>query len=292
MGGAGPTVGGMSRIDRIFASLRDQSIQGEQASAGGQGGRALMPFVCGGHPGPGSTGELLLRLQSAGASIVEVGIPFSDPIADGPVIAAAMHEALRQGATPRTVFDEVAAVRERLSIGVVAMVSVSIVHRAGGIDRFVQLASDAGFDGFIFPDAPLEEAGEYVAAARNAGKSVSLMISPTTGPARMAAIAKACSGFVYLMARVGITGEQKQSPEVAAGVKAVRAATNLPIACGFGISTAEHVRAVVQHADAAIVGTALVRRIDQASREGRDPLDEAERFTRELVQGLSGPSAG
>lgn len=246
-----------------------------------------MPFVCGGHPGPGLTGQVLLRLQAAGASIVEVGIPFSDPIADGPVIAAAMHSALSKGATPRTVFDEVAAVRDQLSIGVVAMVSVSIVHRAGGPQRFVDLASEAGFDGFIFPDAPLEEVGMFADAARSAGKSVSLLIAPTTSPERLTAIAKASAGFVYLMARLGITGEQTRAPEVAGSVKAVRAVTSLPIACGFGISSPQHVRAVVEHADAAIVGTALVRRIEDASQNGRDPLDEAEQFTRELATGLT-----
>lgn len=246
-----------------------------------------MPFVCGGHPEPGATARALPELEAAGASIVEVGIPFSDPIADGPVIAAAMHTALQRGSTPQTVFDEVASVRSGLKIGLVAMVSVSIVHRMGGPDGFVGKAKSAGFDGFIFPDAPLEESAVFAEAAARAGLTASLLISPTTSTRRMEAIAKACTGFVYLLARTGITGERQDAPEVAGMVSAIRQVTDLPIACGFGISTAEHVRAVTKHADAAIVGSALVRRMDAAASAGRDAVSEGGAFCRELAAGLA-----
>lgn len=245
-----------------------------------------MPFVCGGFPRPGSLVELLPALERAGASIVEIGFPFSDPIADGPVIAAAMHEALGVGATPKSVLDEVASVRSRLGIGLVAMVSVSIVWRMGGPEGFVAQAADAGFDGFIIPDLTFEESAEFrrIAAAR--GCTTSLLIAPTSQPRRAQEIAKACSGFVYLLARTGITGERQDAPEVGRMVAGVRQFTELPIACGFGISSADHVRAVVRHADAAIVGSALVRRMSDAARANRDPIAEAESFTRQLAAGL------
>lgn len=245
-----------------------------------------MPFICGGHPGPGCTAQLLPRLEAAGASIVEIGIPFSDPIADGPVIAAAMHTALQRGSTPRSVFDEVASVRSQVNLGLVAMVSVSIVQRAGGPRGFVTEAKKSGFDGFIFPDAPLEESDQYLQAAREQGLTASLMVSPTTSPRRLELILKASSGFVYLLARTGITGERQDAPEIGEMVRQIRALTDLPVACGFGISTPDHVRAVVRHADAAIVGSALVRRLDAAAANNADPIAEAEAFTRDLATGL------
>ncbi len=260
----------MGRIDEIFAQLRaDES-------------RAIMPFVCAGHPTPDATGPILEAIQAAGASIVEVGIPFSDPIADGPVIASAMHKALESGVTVERVFEQVQSVRERLSMGLVAMVSVSIVQRWGGPVEFVARAKAAGFDGLIVPDLPLEEADMVRDAAGESGLTLSFLISPTTSVKRAESLARASSGFVYLMARVGITGERRDMPDISPMVQTIRNATDLPIACGFGISTSEHVASVVGSADAAIVGSALVRRMEQA----QDPASEARRFVEELSEGL------
>lgn len=272
----------MNRVEQIFTTLRQERK------------RALMPFICGGHPRPGATAQALPALQAAGASIVEIGIPFSDPIADGPVIAAAMHVALQRGSTPQSVFDEVRSVRDQVSIGLVAMVSVSIVHRMGGPAEFVAKAADAGFDGFIFPDAPLEESGVLLSTCRERGVSASLLISPSTPFTRAKEIVAASSGFVYLLARAGITGERSEAPEVGGRVNKLREVTELPIAVGFGISNAGHVLSVTETADAAIVGSALVRRMSEADEQGRDPVAEASNFVRELCQGLQQrqPSAG
>lgn len=268
----------MSRIDDIFASLKPVGL------------KALMPFLCGGHPKPGQLGALLKAVEQGGAVIAEVGIPFSDPIADGPVIASAMDAALRAGATPASVLDEIASARAGTGLGIVAMVSVSIVERMGGPAGFCERARRAGVDGLIVPDVPLEESGALRDAARQQGLSCSLLIAPTTPPERAAAIARACTGFVYLLARTGITGESAGTPDVAKRVAFLRTVTDLPIACGFGLSTAEHVAGVVAHADAAIVGSALVRRLADAAKAGKDPVREARAFVEELTIGLASSS--
>jgi tryptophan synthase alpha chain len=241
-----------------------------------------MPFVCAGHPVSGILGETLLAMQAAGASIVEVGIPFSDPVADGPVIASAMHDALQRGTTPRSVLAEVAEVRDRLSIGLVAMVTVSIVHRLGGPEGFSRDAAAAGFDGLIVPDCPLEESDEIRSAAARHGLSCSLLIAPTSSDERAGQIASASTGFAYLVARTGITGESTTIPDIGGRVAAIREVSSIPIACGFGVSTAEHVAAITSHADAAIVGSALVRRMG----EGNDPIGAAGDMVAELARGL------
>lgn len=269
----------MNRVENNFFELSALSEQ------------ALMPFVCGGFPGRGATAQILPALERAGAKFVEIGIPFSDPIADGPIIAAAMHEALLNGATPAAIFDEVRSVRDQSRLAIIAMVSVSIVHRMGGPAAFCVQAKSAGFDGLIVPDVPFDESAELQTECKKHDLTLSLLISPTTPVERAISIAKACTGFVYLLARTGITGESGGIPEIETRVKRLKEHVSIPIAVGFGISTAEHVRAVVaQGADAAIVGSALVRRMKDALAARKDPIAEAESFTRELSRGLSKPN--
>jgi tryptophan synthase alpha chain len=268
----------MSRIDSIFRDLR------------ASGGKGLMPFLCGGYPSPGVVVEALLELQSAGANIVEVGVPFSDPIADGPVIAAAMHEAIASGCTPESVAAEVRQARAAgCTLGIVAMVSVSIVWRIGPEKYFRDLAA-AGFDGVILPDLTAEESAPWRSSATSAGLTTTLLVAPTTSPQRAAKIAQACTGFVYVLTRAGITGEggEVAAESLAERVAMLRRVTDLPLACGFGIGTPEQVRQVVQDggADAVIVGSALVRRMGAAAKAGRSPAREAGVFCRELGLGL------
>lgn len=249
---------------------------------------AIMPFICGGFPGPGAAAQILPALERAGAKFVEVGIPFSDPIADGPVIAAAMHDALLKGATPTGIFEEIRSIRDQSRLAIIAMVSISIVHRMGGPAGFCAQAKAAGFDGLIVPDVPLEESADLRAESKKQDLTLSLLIAPTTPVDRAIAIANACTGFIYLMARTGITGESGGAPDLGSRVKRLKEHTKLPIATGFGISTREHIEAVVsQGADAAIVGSAIVRRMRDALAARRDPILEAESFTRELARGLS-----
>lgn len=240
----------MSRIDAIFARHRDE------------GSTALMPFIVGGHPTLAATETLLPALEAAGASVVEIGIPFSDPIADGPVIAAAMHDALEAGATPGAIFDLVRRVRPAVGLGLVAMVSCSIVAREDPA-LFVARAAEAGIDGLIVPDVDLEDARRLRALCDAHDLAFAMLVAPTTRAERLDALLGICSGFVYLLARVGLTGERDAAPDVAEGVARIRERSDLPIAVGFGISRPEHVAAVTAACDAAIVGSALVRRMGE-----------------------------
>jgi len=283
----------MPRIDTIFDELR----------SGGK--KALMPFVCAGYPAPGALVPALESLKGVGVRIAEVGIPYSDPIADGPVIAAAMHEALREGMTVERVFEQVRAFRaaeggeaaavrdpmvkemlggEQPALGLVAMVSVSIVHRCGGLEGFPKRAAEAGFDAVLVPDLTVEDSEPLVAAAVKAGVSVPMLIAPSTSKARAERIVKTCTGFVYLLARAGTTGESAEAPDVAGKVGHLRGMTELPIVVGFGISTAAQVRAAVRHADGVIVGSAVVRRMGEAKGQ---PAEAAARGVRGLVGELA-----
>jgi len=247
----------------------------------------LMPFITAGFPDLATTGPLIAAMERAGAGICEIGLPFSDPIADGPVIASSMHEALSHGLQLSQVFDVIRAARPTTGMGLVAMVSWSIVYRHGP-QAFIDHSAACGFDGFIFPDLPLEESTEARAMAQRAGMTCSLLVAPTTPADRAAAIARACTGFVYLLARTGITGVRSETPEIESRVKALRAATDLPIACGFGIGTPDAVQAVTQHADAAIVGSAIVKRLaDVAGAPLNQRIETVESFVRELAGGLA-----
>lgn len=263
----------MNRIIEIFKRAKESNHP------------VLLPFVCAGSPTVGSLVELLPALQSGGASIVEIGFPYSDPVADGPVIAAAMHTAIEDGMNPDLIFEQVASIREELNIGLVAMVSTSIVIALGGPDAFCKRASEAGFDGCIFPDLAFDESEPYTKACKDHDLTNSMLISPSTPEERAVAISKASTGFVYMLARSGITGERSDIPDVGDRVRELRKKSPTPIACGFGISNAEQVRAVTQHADGAIVGSALVRRLSDAKPNGKDPAQEAEAFLMELSAG-------
>ncbi len=265
----------MTRIDRIFQGHRDQ------------GTKALMPFITAGDGGIAQLPDIVAGLDRGGASICEIGIPFSDPIADGPVIQASMTRALDAGTTVGQAFEAVSRVRSSTDMGLVAMVSYSIVYRIG-LKRFVADAARAGFDGFIFPDLPLAESQAARGATAEAGLILSMLIAPTTPIERAQQIAAASTGFAYVVSRRGITGESSSlPPDLPDRLTKLREVTDAPMAVGFGISTTEQVRDVVSVADAAIVGSAMVRRLHDRSG---DPAAEAEQFTRELAAGLSGPT--
>lgn len=239
-----------------------------------------MPFITGGFPDIDTTPHAIEALAGAGASAIEVGIPFSDPIADGPVIAASMHAALSAGVTPSAVFKSIAAARKKTDVGIIAMVSASIVVRIG-VEKFIAQGESHGVDGFIIPDMDLAEAPRMIDECEARRMAIAFLVAPTSTPDRVAEICASCRGFVYLLTRAGITGEVSGAPDIAKACAKVRACTALPVAAGFGISSPQHVAEVTRYADAAIVGSALVRRMS-----GDSAVDAAAQFTRELAAGL------
>ena len=240
-----------------------------------------MPYVTAGDPSGVDLGALLHALQRGGADIIEIGIPFSDPIADGPVIASAMYRALDSGTSPGTVFDQISAVRSGLDVALVAMVSMSIVTTLG-VDSFVTRASECGLDGLIVPDADMDDLATLKHACRMEGLSLTPLIAPSSTPERIEAISSHATGFVYLLARAGVTGARSTAPDIEARVAELRGVTSLPIGVGFGISTADHVSRIGAHADGAIVGSALVKHLHETHETGGDVLVAAEHFVRSL----------
>lgn len=250
----------------------------------------MVPFVVGGYPSLTALGQALVALSVAGAAVIEIGVPFSDPIADGPVISEAMRHAIEGGTTPSRLFDEIARVRSSVSAAIVLMVSTSIVERVGR-ERFLRSARAAGVDGVIVPDLDLDEAPDLSATCRELGLSLSMLVAPSSSPDRCRRIIESCSGFVYLLARQGVTGTGSEHSsgsrsELSRRVADLRSITKLPIACGFGISTPEQVAEVMKSADAAIVGSAFVRVMSESLDSGA-----AARAASALLTRLSGAAA-
>ena len=271
----------MNRIDTLFARLKSK------------GRKALMPFVTAGDPDLATTAALIPELIRQGASLIEVGIPYSDPIADGPVIAASYARALRNGVKLGQIFQTLKTLRASTadtpvnSAPLVTMVSYAIVYRHG-VDRYLAEAADAGVDGLIVPDLPVEEAASLVKLATAAHLKLIQLVTPTTPPERALQIARTTTGFLYYVSVAGITGERKEFPrELATKVAWLRERTDLPICIGFGVSTPEHVKLLSPFADGLIVGSAIVRRLEAANnRPHAEIVHEIGQFVGELADGL------
>jgi tryptophan synthase alpha chain len=220
---------------------------------------ALMPFIPAGYPDLATTAAVIPALEAAGAHLIEIGFPFSDPIADGPTIQAAFTEAL---AKKLKVADIFAAMRQvRTSVPLVAMVSYSIVFRYG-LKKFLTDAKTSGFSGLILPDLPPPEAESICQAVKAAGLDTILLVAPTTTPQRRAEIAKLSSGFIYYLSVSGITGERSALPaDLVGNVTAIKQLTDLPVCVGFGLHTAQQIAELGKIADGAIVGSAFVKRM-------------------------------
>ena len=244
---------------------------------------AFMPFIPAAFPDLATTKKLLPALEQAGASIIEVGIPFSDPVADGPVIQEAFTAALSKKLKIADVFATVKKARPRVSIPLVAMVSFSIAYRFG-VERFAATMKESGFDGLILPDLPPPEAESIVKTVQAAGLDTILLVAPTTSPARRKEIGRLSSGFIYYLSVAGITGERTQlPPNLAAGVADMKTHTDHPVCVGFGISTAEHMSQLAKVADGAIVGSAIVRRMQKHAADPSAIPDAVGTYCRELL---------
>jgi tryptophan synthase alpha chain len=253
------------------------------AAARARGQIALMPFISAGYPNLATTAAVLPALQTAGADLIEIGFPFSDPIADGPTIQESYTVALAQKLKVGDIFKTIAATRDSLTLPLVAMVSYSLVYRYG-LDRFVREAKAAGFDGLLLPDLPPPEAQAVCSQIRAGGLDTILLVAPTSTPERRSEIARLSSGFVYYMSISGITGERDVLPaELAANVTAMKALTDKPVCVGFGISKREHIQQLSGVADGAIVGSAFVKRMTQHAPQGPAAIAKAvAEYCREL----------
>lgn len=235
------------------------SIAGVFAAATASNRAALVPYVVAGDPDPETTLAVLEALTAAGVDLIELGIPYGDPLADGPTIAASAQRALENGMRMAGAFEIAAEARRRGCAPIVAFTYVNPVDRYGA-ERFAREAREAGIVGAIVPDVPLEELDTFAPTLRAAGLDIPLLIAPTTPRERAERIARASSGFVYLVSRLGVTGA-KREPDVAwakASVEHLRSATSLPLAVGFGISTPAQVAAIASVADGVIIGSALI----------------------------------
>ena len=223
---------------------------------------ALIAYVTAGDPSPERTPEIVAALARGGVDLIELGVPFSDPIADGPVIQRAAARALKAGTTVPKVLDMARQIRKTSEIPLLLFTYLNPVLR-DGLDRLAQNAKAAGIDGCLLTDVSVEEAEPYVAAMRAAGLDTVFLAAPTSTERRLNLVAQYSTGFVYLVSRTGVTGEQVAlSESLAPLIEKMRAVTKLPLAAGFGISTPEQAGAVAKMADGVVVGSAIVRQIE------------------------------
>jgi tryptophan synthase alpha chain len=240
----------VTRIENKFAQLRTE------------GRKAIIPYVTAGDPSLEVTAELVLALERSGADIIELGVPFSDPIADGPVIQRATDRALRNGVSLRMVLELGACIRHKSEVPLLLFSYFNPLLNYG-LEALARDAVKAGFDGVLATDLTIEEADEYTRILRRAGLNTVFLVAPTSSPERMHKITAASTGFLYAISRTGVTGRQQDlANDLKSFLQILRSHTQLPIAVGFGISTPAQVRAVWQEADAAVVGSALVQCVE------------------------------
>jgi len=263
----------MTRIGGLFDCLKRERRKG------------LIAYLTAGDPAPERTPALAEALVRGGADLIELGVPFSDPIADGPVIQRAGERALAAGTTLKGVLDIAARIRERSTVPLMLFTYLNPVVRYG-LERLAADAARAGIDGCLLTDASVEEAQSYTEAMHRHGLDTVFLAAPTSTPRRLRLVAQYSSGFVYLVSRTGVTGEQESlSDAVAPLVRGMREITDLPLAVGFGISRPEHVAELGRQVEAVVVGSAFVRIVE---RHGGSPdLEERlEAFARELKRGF------
>ncbi len=259
----------MTSVSACFTNLRDRGMC------------ALIPFITAGDPDLETTAAALQALDQSGADLIELGVPYSDPLADGPVIQAAATRALQRGTRFEQVLEMVQTVSPQLRSPLIFFTYYNpIFHR--GIKPFLQQVAHAGVKGLVVPDLPLEEADTVLQQAAEAGIELTLLVAPTSPPERIAAIARSSQGFIYLVSATGVTGMRtKVGARVQELLYELRSVTDKPIGVGFGISQTEHAQQVMEWgADAAIVGSAFVKRLsDGTPKEG---LDSISSFCRSL----------
>jgi len=252
----------MSRIEKIFED---------------RGRKALIGYVTVGYPDPEATAKIVPAMVEAGCDIIELGIPFSDPLADGPIIQRSSYEALKQGTTPQICLETAVRLREQLEAPLIFMGYYNPVLRYG-IEAFCRRCADTGIDGLIIPDLPPEEGAELETTARDHGIDLIYLLAPTSDDERIDIVAERSSGFIYLVSFTGVTGSGADLPlELEDFVTRVRRRTDKPLCVGFGITSPEQARRVAEVADGIIVGSRIIRLIEE------DPsLGEMKKLIRDL----------
>jgi len=266
----------MNRIVERFARLNRERRKG------------FIVYLGAGDPNLEATRQLALALDKLGVDVLELGVPFSDPLADGLVNQLAAQRGLESGATPPKILEAIAAVRKESQIPIVLYIYFNLIHRRG-VEKFIREAAQAGVDGLLVLDLPPEESDGYEALMRQAGLCNIYLVAPTTPEDRMAAIVKRGTGFVYYVSREGVTGMQtKVADTITQMTTKIRAHTSLPIAVGFGISTPEQAKIVARSAEAVVVGSAIV---DQVARHGKSPdlIPRVKEFVRPLLEAVKQP---
>jgi len=265
-----------TRIERRFQALKDEGRAG------------LVTFLTAGDPDAETATEILKGLPAAGADVIEIGVPFSDPMADGPAIQASSLRAIRGGMTLAKVLDMVRAFRTDDDDTPVILMGYYNPIYIYGVDKFLADAKEAGVDGFIVVDLPPEEEGEFCLPALDAGLNFIYLTAPTTDDGRLPRVVEHASGFVYFVSITGTTGSKPVvAADVAGHVARIRRHTDLPVAVGFGIRTPEQAAEIARVADASVVGTALVEAINTGAETGR-AKEKALAFVAELAEGVRG----
>jgi tryptophan synthase alpha chain len=263
----------MNRIVECFARLKSEGKKG------------FIVYIGAGDPNLQATLRLALAFDQAGVDVLELGVPFSDPLADGLVNQLAAQRGLESGTTPPKVLETVAAIRKQSQIPVVLYIYFNLIHRVG-LEKFVKDAAKAGVDGLLVLDLPPEESDNYESLMRAAGLCNIYLVAPTTTEDRIELIVKRGTGFIYYVSRVGVTGMQaKVADTIGAMTAKIRAHTRLPIAIGFGISSPEQAKAVAQHAEAIVVGSAVV---NQIALHGKSPeiVAKVSQFVKSLAEAV------
>ncbi|MCD8013254.1 MAG: tryptophan synthase subunit alpha [Lachnospiraceae bacterium] len=248
-------------------------------------GKTFIPFITCGDPTLDTTEQLVYAMEKAGADLIELGIPFSDPTAEGPVIQEANNRALSGGVTTDKIFEMVKKIRKNTQIPMVFMTYANVVF-SYGIERFVKTAADVGMDGIILPDVPFEEKEEFAATCRAHGLALVSLIAPTSHQ-RVAEIASAAEGFIYCVSSLGVTGVRSEiTTDIGEMVRLVRAASDIPCAIGFGISTPEQAAKMAKEADGVIVGSAIVKICKEYGADCVPKVAEYVKSMKDAIKGL------
>lgn len=246
--------------------------------------KAFIPFVTAGDPDLETTKKLLLAMQEAGASLIEIGIPFSDPVAEGPVIQEADERALTSGVTTDKIFDMVLEIREQLNIPIVFMTYINPIY-VYGTEKFAKRMKECGVDGVIVPDVPFEEKQEISEFFHKEGRILISMIAPTSSD-RVKMIAREAEGFVYCVSSLGVTGVRTEiGTGISKLIEQVREVSDIPCAIGFGISTPEQAKTMSEISDGAIVGSAIVRIV---AEHGRESVPYVKEYVKEMAEAVNG----